>query len=265
MRNILRRILGTRSAPITVAIFVLILGSILVVAVNITPNIAIATIIFITLTLALLAFAITYISVDDDIRISPLVNRQYYVYEVLQSKLEWRIVSSDGSSAVLIKKRTIKFLQNNVKTLREYIWGDVYSSENVPKSNHFVIKPGQVSKIYQEGGKYVIVITLDKPYMRGETLDIEYQKIIDNGFLSTREWVEFMPVTNSKIETMRVIFPDSRKVIKQSAKFRYGDFAEELELGEKGFVKTVEDGRDVLEWVIKDPIARASYLIEWEW
>ena len=179
--------------------------------------------------------------------------------------MEWEILSSDGKDAVLRKTRTLRFLQSGVHVIREYVWGDEYSADKKPKLEDITVKPGEVVDIYREGGKYVVVISLDRPYRRNEKMDFYFERQIRNAFLGTSEWVELQPATNTREQIIVVKFPRSHPFVSARARFRYGDYSTLYDVGNEGFQAEKMNGRQVLTWQIKDPKARASYLIEWKW
>ena len=160
MKRLIRNLLSIKNTPFYVALLIILIGLLIVYAIYQAPLIAIIVTIFITVVVALLIFLIAYVSINDNIRLAPLFNQEYYVYEVLNSKLEWDILTEDGSLAKFSKSRKIRFLESNISTLREYFWGDVYSTDKIPPLTDFKAIPGAISKVYAEGGMYVVMITL---------------------------------------------------------------------------------------------------------
>jgi hypothetical protein len=265
MKRLIKNLLSSKNVPLYVALMIILIGLLIVYAINNAPLIAIIVTIFITLVIAALIFLIAYVSINDKVRLAPLFNQQFYVYEVLNSNLEWDILSADGSLAKLTKTRRIRFLESHISTLREYFWGDTYSTSNLPLLTDFKINPGAITKVYAEGGEYVLLITLDKTYKKNEQLDTFFERQIRNGFLGKNEWVEYVPVTNSRCETLHVNIPKTRPIKNPRAKFRRGDYLEEYSLGQFGFSQLDSEQTTTLTWVLNSPIPRTSYLIEWEW
>jgi hypothetical protein len=264
-RFFLRFILQSKQAPLWMLIAIIITGISLVFAIKDVPSLAITAIILGTFITVMGILVIIYISYDGKVRLSPMVQQRFYEYDSIRTKTEWEILDPEGQRSVLRQNRTIKFRQNDVMVIREYVWGDSYYNGTRPQIDDFYVKPGTILDIYREGGRFVILIALDKTYNDGEELDYHFERKELNAFTRNKEWVEFQPFTNSKYDEIVVTLPDERKIKKVIARFRHGDYSQVYELGENNFLFEILENKQRISWKIQNAIPRSSYFVEWEW
>jgi hypothetical protein len=126
------------------------------------------------------------------------------IYEIVSSELEWDLTSADGSSATNTKKNRVRFIQNNVLAIPDYIWGDGTTSSD------YSCKPGNQVAAFFEGSKKCVVIALDRMYNRDDELDIEIKRTVRNAFLGADEWVEVKPLAGTPALSFTVLWPAGR-------------------------------------------------------
>jgi hypothetical protein len=127
------------------------------------------------------------------------------IYEILTSQLIWNLEAQDGSLARVTKRNRVRFIQNNVLAIPDYIWGDGAMSSD------YTCTPGKKVAEHQEGAKNCVVIALDRMYKRDEELDIEIARTVRGAFTGKREWIEVKPVAGTPALSFMVIWPAGRE------------------------------------------------------
>jgi hypothetical protein len=242
-----------------------VVGLSLVYSIAKEPEIAVIAVVVGTFAIIVVMGIVSIVSLDARRRLSPLAEQPYYSYEVLSSTVKWEILSTDGSDAILRKNRRLRFLQDGVSVISEYVWGDESIGREFPLTNSIKVRPGRVLEVYREGAKYVITVDLRKPYGRGEVLDFYFERKLVNAFTRSSEWVEVQPVENIGEQTISVVLPAARSLVSARAKHRHGDYSIVYPPGEDGFKVEEGNGTLSLSWLIGNPVPRDSYFIEWDW
>lgn len=126
------------------------------------------------------------------------------IYEIVTSELEWDLTAADGREAFVTKKNKVRFIQNNVLAIPDYIWGDGSTK------SEYSCNVGQKVAEFQEGAKTCVVIVLDRMYKRDEELELEIKRTVRDAFMGTREWIEVKPLAGTPELTLNVLWPAGR-------------------------------------------------------
>ncbi len=162
--------------------------------------------------------------------------------------------------ACVTKNNRVRFIQNNVLAIPDYIWGDGSTSSD------YSCDPGEKVAEHREGAKNCVVIALDRMYKRDDELDIRIIRTVRGAFLESEEWVEVKPVAGTPALSFTLLWPAGRPP-------RGTTLTLENERRNRRKVTTLTD--DDLEWHeggrrkfarhFANPSADEVIRIDWKW
>ena len=176
-------------------------------------------------------------------------------YEYLEWDAVWEIKDPEGKKAEYIRNNTVRFLQPNVHTITDRIWGDGDTMKE------YRCSLGVPADTFDYGSSKKVVISLRENKKRGSVERFSISRTILNGFTKSEEWIEEEPIYSAKKYTLRVIFPPERPC-KRATLTRRGPYITQ-ELGEKAF-RILEDGRQELRVALKN-VRGDRIMLRWWW
>ncbi len=126
------------------------------------------------------------------------------LYEAISDESEWDIHDGNGSEAVLVRRRRLRFLQNGVFAIRDYAWGDGDVLAG------YEISPGVKADTYTVAGKRNVVISLRETKRRGDVETYLITRRMQNMFGNDSEWVATEVVLPTQEVKISVRFPADR-------------------------------------------------------
>ncbi len=179
-----------------------------------------------------------------------------HLYHTLEHDQTWELLDEEGREVIHIKRMKIRFIQNNVMSIVDYLWGDgeIFAE--------YECTPGKCVDIYRYGARYHALISLQEIKNRGDIMEITIQRKILNGFLNPTEWVELDIYSESQSTTLTIIFPDKRPCKQARLVHRITGEVKELEPYNFSYLK---DGRQKLFLSFKNPPRHEMYTIRWNW
>lgn len=177
-------------------------------------------------------------------------------YKVLSNEIELEIIDNKGEIAHYRKRKNVQFLQNNVHSYLDTVWGD---------GDVFVdykCSQGKAVDFYEEGYRNRVLISLRETRQRGDKQEFYIQRTIKNGYTDEEGYLQTDITYRTKYLQMRVIFPDSRypKIVQIIEKNR----KKTVKLDREHFM-VLPDGRYQIEWEKKNPRLHEGYIMSWKW
>jgi len=257
-----KAIFSAKATPYWALIAVLALGALLTLGIFVAPLFTAIVILTMTLVVVIYIFFIARSVSDDGIRTTDLINATHYDYNTVISEQTWVLEDKEGDHSRVEKKKILKALEP-ISYVKEYGWGDA----KIPAVEDInIIGNHVVSKIYEQGSRYIVEIKLDREYKTGEEITLDYSKNLKGAFTSEKEWVELLITTNVRRTSMIVVFPKERPYKYAKGIYRHGDYVAAIPLDHEFLIQTrMDDGRVALKWTIPDPVQRDLYTIEWTW
>jgi len=191
-------------------------------------------------------------------RLGALVNtrRLQGIYDVLYQRRIIEIHDGDGEVVTVDTVAKLRFRQNHVAALTDYVWGDGEILAD------YRCSPGVPVDHYKEGSRYAVLISLREHKHHGDVLVLRTHRMIRGGFTRNEEcWECDVYHRTGRIE-LKVIFPLERTCTRATASRRNAH--ETVALGLEHF-STLPDGRQQLRWVIKRPKLHERYVLHWTW
>ena len=187
-----------------------------------------------------------------------LYMRDHYggIYEILECTNTWDLSDPNGAVATFTKRNRVRFIQNNVLAIPDYVWGDGSSHE-------YRCSPGRQVDEFKEGHRVCKVISLGKAYKRDEELVLEISRTVKDAFTSSAEWLEVRPVVGTPHLELNVIFPEGVKahdVVMTTTKDATGE-TREKRLEKFDF----DNGRQRLTVNFRRPPPDELIRIDWRW
>lgn len=178
------------------------------------------------------------------------------MYEVLEYKVELKILDPKGEKAVLHKREKVRFLQDNIIAYQDQAWGDgeIFAG--------YQCSPGVAVDQYREGHRYRILISLRETKNHNDVEEFRIDRTIKRGFTKDVEdfQIEIDHVTRQF--SISVILPKKR-------------FAKQVILIERNTTKStileaenqtiLPDGRQQWTWTTDHPRLFENYILRWQW
>jgi len=178
------------------------------------------------------------------------------LYETLYHQNVWELVDAEGKEVLHTKKMKIKFIQNNVISIPDYVWGDGDCLVD------YICEPGKIADVYQSGSRTNVLVSLRESKKRGDVMDLIFRRKILNGFMNDSEWVEVDFSTMTKDFELLVIFPKNRPCKRATLTIRSKVAVSEIDNSK---FKVLDDGRHALALNFKNPPIREMYTVRWDW
>ncbi len=178
------------------------------------------------------------------------------MYEVISYAAELELKDARGGTAVLHKHQTVRFLQDNIIAYEDKAWGDgeIFAD--------YQCSPGVAVDRYQEGHRYLILISLRETKQRNDIEEFHIERTIKNGFTKASEYFQTDIDHITQQFSISVIFPKNR-------------FPKKVLLVEKNTTRTITlgpehqkvlaDGRYKMTWHTDKPRLFEAYILRWEW
>lgn len=178
------------------------------------------------------------------------------VYQVLDHDTTLELADPQGRLAVLQRRQTVRFLQDYVVAFLDTAWGDgdLFAE--------YSCSPGMPVDRFKEGSRYYTLISLREIKRRGDVLHFRIRRVIRNGFRGAEESWETETQHRTGRLRVAIIFPKERPCQEASLVQKNENRAHRL--GAEHF-RTLEDGRQILEWEMSHPRLYDRYLIKWIW
>jgi len=260
--------MDSKPPPWFAALSIILVGLGIVLAVQRNPTIATILILTIATAAAIYTFIIVYYARNRISRILGLDNLPEIEYITLASELLWIIEDETGTKARLEKTKRIRLLVPLI-LIKEFWWGD----GKPPKHGDFTLAGAAqgIGRNFRQGSRRVVEIILNRQYAKGEELEFNYVKQLEDSFKGDSEWVETSIVSETNQLILAVVFPHTRMFKSVRAIGQTGDVAKEYPLnriteeGANFSSGLLEDGRSKLVLTIEKPTLGETYTIEWDW
>lgn len=182
-------------------------------------------------------------------------NKNQGMYEILDYETTLEL-SATGKTATFLKRLKVRFLQDNIISFQDYMWGD---SDTL---SSYKCAPGKVVDWYQEGDRWNILISLSRSKSRGEVEEFFIQTKIKNGFTKPEEWQQQEIRHKTNRLKMTVIFPKQRPCKQAIVKER--STHKSIELGTE-HITFMADGRQLVSWETNNIEPLEIYTLRWIW
>ena len=178
------------------------------------------------------------------------------IYEVLEQQRTLEIHDPNGHSVTVDTAERVRFRQNHVAAITDYVWGDG------DMLAEYRCSPGVPVDCYKEGSRYAVLISLREHKNHGDELCLRTHRKIIDGFTRPEECWENDIYHRMGSSEIRVLFPKERRC--QGATVARRNSGKTIALGPEHF-QILPDGRQQLSWVVKKPKLHERYLLHWEW
>ena len=178
------------------------------------------------------------------------------IYEVLEQQRTVEIHDPNGHAVTVDTTERVRFRQNHVAAITDYVWGDG------DMLAEYRCSPGVPVDCYKEGSRYAILISLREHRNHGDELCLRTHRKIIDGFTRPEECWENDIYHRMGSSEIRVLFPKERKC--QRATVARRNSGKTIALGPEHF-QILPDGSQQLSWVIKKPKLHERYVLHWEW
>ena len=178
------------------------------------------------------------------------------LYEILDYDATLEIVDTLGKEAVLTRRETIRFLQDNVVAIHDHAWGDgeIFA--------RYKCQPGVPVDCYEDGSKHNVLISLRETKNRGDVIELWIERAIRGGLLREHEWIETEIDHLMKHLRLSIVFPVGRPCRRATLSRRSS--SETTLLSQEHFA-LLPDGKQKLTWKTSNPRLHDRYTIKWVW
>jgi len=178
------------------------------------------------------------------------------IYQALDHDATLELVDPQGKRAVVRRRKSIRFLQDYVVAFWDTAWGDG------DLFTEYECSPGTPVDRFKEGSRHYTLISLQEVKRRGDVLHFRIRRVIKNGFLRSHESWETDILHETKRLRVAIIFPRERPCTKANLVQQNQNRTRRLGVEH---LRTLEDGRQILEWEVHHPRLHERYLIKWTW
>ena len=191
-------------------------------------------------------------------KLSALVDsrRLQGIYDVLCQQRTIEIHDRDGDVVTVDTVEKLRFRQNHVAALTDYVWGDGEILAD------YRCSPGVPVDCYKEGSRYAVLISLREHKHHGEEMVLRTHRMIRSGFTRSQECWENDIYHRMGESEILIVFPKERQC--QRATVARHNTGRSVALGPEHF-QTLPDGRQQLSWSIRKPRLHERYVLHWEW
>lgn len=178
------------------------------------------------------------------------------IYEVISQSRTVTLCDAAGEMATIDTLQEVRFRQNHVAVLLDYVWGDGDILAD------YRCAPGTPVDRHKEGTRHVVVISLRELKSVGDELTFRTHRQVVGGFTRPSEcWETEVYHRTQRLDT-HIIFPKERRC--QRATVCVQSTGQTVALGANAFHQ-LPDGRQVLRWACAKPKLNERYLLRWEW
>lgn len=192
------------------------------------------------------------------ISIYALSARRMYggIYEVIRHENIWKVEDKEGKKVTHTKRLKVRFIQNNVLAIEDFIWGDG------DFMNNYNCTPGKVVDIYRDGSRTNVLISMKAPKGRGDIETFEFTRTIIDGFLADSEWIEVSPFYRTEHMILKVIFPPERVCKLATFQTARMNIPKRISLDS---MKKDSNNCQTLEMSFRNPRVKEVVKIRWDW
>jgi hypothetical protein len=171
-------------------------------------------------------------------------------YRVLRYEVHWELVTQDGNLAVGNKTKRIRFLQNSVISLTDYVQAEGRVSNQK-------YSPGTKVDSFKLGSRLYDLISLRHVMQAGAEMDFSVERIVHSSFPAAHEYVTVAVLDPTDLVVLTVTWPKPRppknvrleQVIEQRVTGRDIDSAE--------FQHRVDGRTDLFQTIQSPPLGSA--------
>jgi hypothetical protein len=180
-------------------------------------------------------------------------------YRVLTQLVEWDLITDDGEFAVVRKTMRLRFLQNDVASLMDFVQTD-------GRVSNATYSPGRKVDEFTVAGRRYDLVSLRRLMQAGDELNFEVYREVHGSFPGSQEWVSASVLTPTEVLTIKLTWPKDRppksevRVEHSTAAGRHLNFARrDIDITE------LPDGRTRLSHVVDQPAEGTTVSILWDW
>lgn len=188
--------------------------------------------------------------------VSYVIHQNQDLYENLCYEATLELLTPTGTIAIFRKEQRVRFLQNHIIAFEDYAWGD----GNV--LTDYQCRPGIVVDRYREGDRWNILISLRETKGRGDTETFHIERVEENTFTQTEEWLQTEIRRPTRRLQMDVIFPRQRPC--QRAVIIQRSRNQMTVLGPE-HLHRLPDGRQMVRWQTENVHTYEVYTLTWQW
>jgi hypothetical protein len=178
------------------------------------------------------------------------------LYEVLSLHRTVTLLDPQGQTATVETVKQVRFHQNHVAALLDYVWGDG------DILHEYRCSPGAPVDCYKEGTRHVVLISLREIKSRGDQLTLNTHRTVLGGFTRPSEcWETGIYHRTQRLE-VRLVFPAQRRCRRAVVTVQSTGQTTALS---KSHWRYLPDGGQELVWVCLKPRLNECYLLRWEW
>lgn len=177
-------------------------------------------------------------------------------YEILDYEASVELLDTKGKKALFKKRQQVRFLQNNVIAIEDYVWGDGEILAD------YRCTPGVVVDKYREGDRWNLLISLRETKSSGDIEQFHVEQQARNTYRKHEEWLQTEIRRPTRRLRMSVTFPQKRGC--QRAVLVQRSANRTTELGPEHF-DILPDGRQMLAWGTNHAKGYEVYTLRWWW
>lgn len=178
------------------------------------------------------------------------------IYEVLDQSRTITLCDAKGHVATVDTAQRVRFRQNHVAALLDYVWGD---GDILAE---YRCSPGVAVDNYKEGTRHVVLISLRAQQSRGDELSFTTHRRVIDGFTRAHECWESEVYHRTRRMQVRLLFPPNRRCTRATVAVQ--STGQTIALGPSSW-RYLSDGQQELTWVCEKPRLNERYLLRWEW
>ncbi len=176
-------------------------------------------------------------------------------YEVLEQDQVYDLYDIDGQEAFHRRRFRIRFLQNDVIAIREYIWG-----EGPHIARDYSCEPGRIVDIHRYGPYWHVFIALDEVRNRGDVGEFTSSRKLLGSFTGEDEWISLLIKHRTAKASITVILPEGRPANRYSLSADFGTTELRNRIEEQYI-----NNRQHLIVRLDRPKLNQVYTLRWEW
>jgi hypothetical protein len=177
-------------------------------------------------------------------------------YDLLSLRRTVTMHDPEGRVVTVDTVQQVRFRQNQVAVLLDYVWGDG------DILREYTCSPGVPVDCYKEGTRHVVLISLRELKSRGDELSFTtHRQVIGGGTRPSECWESEVYHRTRRME-VRLLFPPERRC--QRAAVTVQSTGQTTALGKDNW-SYLPDGQQELVWVCLKPRLNECYLLRWEW
>ena len=189
-------------------------------------------------------------------RILPRFLKPSSPYEVLDYDVTLDLRDKRGRLAYYIKRKKIRILQDYIRAIDDYAWGD-----GNPVAC-YMAKPGALGPRTAVGSRYITPIVFPTERKKGDVVALDVRRQFHNTFFGRRGWLEAEVSHPTKRLRLHVIFPKARPC--KSARV-HGHYDQQPVLLGKRHISFLPSGRQKVTCEVKKPRLHETYTLQWAW